>query len=200
MMNSFHVIIQKCRSIYSIHRMLDTIFKQILIPRTKIKCKISFPFKKCNIGGSRWALNLVSTRLKIGIQASMPGERCPGPLDPGCSRGFEFLNSWRLYSIPHLRTRNCLRKDIYIYVLQNLYLWIAVKMCCLEKSGNVRLNVNFDKILVGYPQNPRRFFQNRIQPSCAPGPILSFLWFFSFLNSIKKIGKLLITWKGSPRF
>ena len=92
------------------------------------------------------------------------------------------------------------KRYLHKYSLQNLYLWIAVKICCLEKSGNVRLNVNFDKILVGYPQNPRRFFQNRIQPSCAPGPILSFLWFFSFLNSIKKIGKLLITWKGSPRF
>ena len=35
--------------------MLDTIFKQILIPRTKIKCKISFP-DVVQGGPSTWSL------------------------------------------------------------------------------------------------------------------------------------------------
>ena len=86
MMNSFHVIIQKCRSIYSIHRMLlDTIFKQILIPRTKIKCKISFPFKKWFKVVPQPGLYQIKNRnSSVHARRTFPGS-------PGCSRGFEFL-------------------------------------------------------------------------------------------------------------
>ena len=90
-MNSFHVIIQKCRSIYSIHRMLlDTIFKQILIPRTKIKCKISFPFKKWFKVGPQPGLYQIKNRnSSVHARRTLPGSPGSGML-PGI-RIFKFL-------------------------------------------------------------------------------------------------------------